>query len=146
MCFAFAFFWNFLLWFLADWNIRTWQNLKSIYNIKIYSTKHLVFCKHRLVQYAYLLFYFLGEIYLLSSLGLFNFLKKINNLKGLKHTILHICFFLQSNLKLQRSLTCYLWILRASPHIFFGAIVVSCLVSLCRIYICKIIGNLKLIF
>jgi hypothetical protein len=55
--------------------------------------------------------------------------KKINGLKGLKHTILHICFFLQSNLKLWRSFTGYLWILRASPHIFLGAIMVPHLIN-----------------
>jgi hypothetical protein len=37
------------LWFLAEWNIRTCQNLKSIYNIRIYSTKHSIPCRHRLV-------------------------------------------------------------------------------------------------
>jgi hypothetical protein len=55
--------------------------------------------------------------------------KKINNLKGLEHIVWHICFFLQSNIKLQRSFTCYLWILRESPRIFFGAIVVVRLIG-----------------
>lgn len=57
-------------------------------------------------------------------------LKKRNSLKGLEHTMLHICFFLQSNLKLWGSLTCCLWILRANLRVFFGAIMALCLIGI----------------
>jgi hypothetical protein len=56
--------------------------------------------------------------------------KKRSSLKGLEHTMSHICFFLQSNLKLRGSLTCCLWILRANLRVFFGAIMVLRLIGI----------------